>query len=138
VTSLTTNGHEQDARRVGLEHQRVRRRTLGRPGRFVGHVLDATVAYGYRTWQVVPWIAVLTIAGAVVFATRRPTPRADAPAFNALAFSFDLLLPVIDLGQASTHTPHGGARWVAWAVVIAGWVLTSALVAGLTRSFSRA
>ncbi|MET9352594.1 hypothetical protein ABZY14_06160 [Streptomyces sp. NPDC006617] len=43
-------GHDDDARRVLLARQRHRRRTLPRAARVRGHLIDATVGYGYGPW----------------------------------------------------------------------------------------
>jgi hypothetical protein len=44
----------------------------------------------------------------------------------------DVLLPVVDLGQQTAWTPNGVARWFTWASILAGWVLTTAVVAALS------
>ena len=52
--------------------------------------------------------------------------------FNATIYALDLLLPIINLGQQDSWQPTGPALGMYWALIILGWVLTSALVAGLT------
>jgi len=47
------------------------------------------------------------------------------------------LLPVVDLRQQATWIPHGTAQWWAWTSILAGWVLTTAVVAALTGLLKR-
>jgi hypothetical protein len=54
------------------------------------------------------------------------------PAFNPLAYTADVILPIVDLGQKSAWQPQGSALYWSWALTVAGWVLTTAVVAGLT------
>lgn len=63
---------------------------------------------------------------------------AHPPAFHAAAYALDLLLPVIGLGQKSAWQPQGSAvLYWSWALTAAGWILTSAVVAGLTGILKR-
>jgi len=48
-----------------------------------------------------------------------------------------VLLPIIDLGQQDSWQPTGIALYVYWVLIIVGWVLTSAFVAGITGIFKR-
>jgi len=82
---------------------------------------------------------VLLTVGAVVFAvvppsSVDPTHRLQ---FNALAYTLDLLVPVVNLGQESAWAPVGATQWVAYGLVAAGWILVSVIAAGLTRALSR-
>jgi hypothetical protein len=38
---------------------------------------------------------------------------------------------VVDLHQQDSWIPRGVAQWWAWACILAGWVLTTAVVAAL-------
>jgi hypothetical protein len=57
--------------------------------------------------------------------------------FNAFGYTLDLILPVVNLGQQSSWNPQGASQAVAYALVIGGWVLATALVAGITRVLVR-
>jgi hypothetical protein len=57
--------------------------------------------------------------------------------FNAFAYTLDLLLPIINLGQQNTWNPHGIGQVIAYTLIICGWVLAIALVAGITRTLTR-
>jgi hypothetical protein len=129
-------GHDDQARAVLLAKQRARRSTLRRGGRFWGYLLDWTVGYGYRAWLAAVWFALLLAVGTVTFTIARPTPLGppgEVPQFNALVYTFDLLLPLGAFGMRDAWQPVGGTRWLAYALIAAGWMLATALVAGVTR-----
>jgi hypothetical protein len=86
---------------------------------------------------VLPWICSLLVLGGWVFAHNPPTPDRDAPPFNSIVYAADLLLPVIGFGQGDAFTPVGATRFLAWTLMVLGWALTAALVAGLTRIVDR-
>jgi hypothetical protein len=132
-------GRDEDARLVLLTAQRVRRRALGPVGRAWGVLLDVTVGYGYRPWLAGVWLLGLLACGSAYFAAHRPAPlAADAGLhFNPVAYTLDLLVPVVSLGQASDWNPSGGSMAVAYALIISGWILVAALVAGVTRVLNR-
>lgn len=131
-------GHDEDARRVLLHKQRERRATLAPPGRVWGLVQDLLVGYGYRPWLAGLWILVLLAAGTVFFAITPPAAaRADPPDFSAPAYTLDLLLPVVNLGQETAWNPHGPGQTIAYALIVAGWLLATAMIAGITRQLVR-
>ncbi|MGW7530484.1 hypothetical protein [Streptomyces sp. NPDC054783] len=134
-------GQEEAARRVAIAKQRHRRTVLNPVGKLADWLLYLTVGYGYRTWLAAFWLAGLLALGSVVFASAHPhhMTRVDVhgPEFNALAYSLDVLLPVGDLGQKTAWRPDGAAMYYSWAFMAAGWVLTTAVVAGLTGLLKR-
>ncbi|OEJ28492.1 oxidoreductase [Streptomyces agglomeratus] len=133
-------GHDDDARRVLLAKQRHRRSVLGTAGRAWGHLLDAVVGYGYRPWLAGVWIAALTVLGTWVFRAQSPQPvkAGEGPPFNALVYTLDLLIPIGGLGQRSSwYWPEGPAQWLSYTLIAAGWLLTTAVVAGVTRSLNK-
>ena len=67
-------------------------------------------------------------------AARNP---AEAPEHNAALQALDLLLPIIDLGHDGVWRPTGASEYVAAVLVIAGWGLTTAVVASLARVVNR-
>jgi hypothetical protein len=119
------SGQPEAARRVGVAKQ-WRRRSALNP---LNWLLYVTVGYGYRTWLAACWLAVLTVVGTQVFS------RAHAP--HPIGYTLDLLVPIVDLGQRKAFTPQGWALSWSWAFIAAGWMLTTAAVAGLTGIFKR-
>lgn len=69
-------------------------------------------------------------------------PRSDfmegsgAPAFNALLYTVDVLLPFIDLGY-SRWAAGGGAQIVTVVLVVLGWVLATAVIAAFAGVLRR-
>jgi hypothetical protein len=83
--------------------------------------------------------AVLFSLGVIVYRTVPPAPLkpGETPHFNALAYTIDLLLPVVDLGQEHAFNPAGPTQWFSYLLVAAGWVLVSTVAAGIARTLSR-
>lgn len=85
------------------------------------------------------WLLGLLAAGSAWFAVHRPQPLAGQPGphFNPVAYTPDLLVPVLSLGQGNAWNPAGASQAVAYALIVSGWVLVTALVAGVTRVLNR-
>lgn len=134
-------GDEQAARTVAVAKQRRRRAVLNPAGKLANWLLYLTVGYGYRTWLAAVWLAGLFVLGTWIFADAHPhdLARADknAPAFNAFGYTVDILLPIVDLGQQKAWRAEGAAMYWSWVFIAAGWVLTTAVVAGLTGILKR-
>jgi hypothetical protein len=87
------------------------------------------------------WLAGLTALGVRMFSRAyadhlfQATP--NAPAFHTVAYTLDTLLPIMDLGQEKAWIASGWALYWSWALIGAGWILTTAVVAGLTGIFKR-
>jgi hypothetical protein len=132
-------GRDDDARKVAIAKQRRRRDTLNWPGKLWSGLLRWTVGYGYRTWQAGLWLLGLLAVGATVFAWAYPGEMALAkkpgdplPAFQPWIYSLDVLLPVVNLHQEEFWIPQGVARWWAWFSILAGWLLTTVVVAAIS------
>ncbi|MFF3941108.1 oxidoreductase [Streptomyces phaeofaciens] len=135
-----TVGHDDDARRVLLAKQRHRRRALSLAARAWGHLLDATVGYGYRPWLAGVWLLALTLLGTLAFGAHSPTPvkRGEGPPFEPLVYTLDLLIPLGGLGQRTAwYWSIDGLQWLAYLLIAFGWVLTTAVVAGVTRTLQK-
>ncbi|MFI6657209.1 oxidoreductase [Streptomyces sp. NPDC050523] len=134
------SGHEDEARRVLLVRERCRRQTLGPAGRVWGWLLDGVVGYGYRPWLAGIWLALLTVLGSLVFHAHTPVPNkpGESAPFNPFVYTLDLLVPIGGLGQRDAwHWAEAGVQALAYGLTGVGWILTTAVVAGVTRTLSR-
>ncbi|WP_238153675.1 membrane-associated oxidoreductase [Streptomyces xinghaiensis] len=125
-------GDDDAARLVQLAKQRRRRATLTWYGRLWGYVQDAAVGYGFRPLRAAVWLLSLMTIGSIAYGLDHPRPvKADeAPDFNVVFYTLDLLLPVISFGQEAAFAPEGGHQWLSYALIITGWILATAIVAG--------
>ncbi|WP_330440984.1 hypothetical protein OHB44_14380 [Micromonospora sp. NBC_00821] len=136
IAAYRQAGQEHEARVVGYRKQHARAKEVRGISRIWSGILWATVGYGYRTWLASIWLIGLTALGWSIF-----TPIGDSaiaavekpPQFHSLVYSVDLLIPVVSLGQDSTWRFDSGARWVAWGLVLSGWVLTTAVATAIAR-----
>ncbi|MFE1770735.1 membrane-associated oxidoreductase [Streptomyces sp. NPDC059008] len=132
-------GDDDAARLVQLAKARRRRTTLTWYGRLWGYLQDATVGYGFRPMRAAVWLLSLVAIGSIAYGLDHPRPiKADeAPDFNPVFYTLDLLLPVVGFGQEAAFAPHGWHQWLSYVLIITGWILATTIVAGVTRSVSR-
>ncbi|MDX3746222.1 membrane-associated oxidoreductase [Streptomyces sp. AK08-02] len=132
-------GDEAAARRVQLAKLRRHRTTLPWLGRVWGHLQDLTVGYGFRPLRAAVWLLSLLAAGSIAYALHHPQPlKADeAPQFNPVFYTLDLLLPVISFGQEEAFTPVGGYQYLSYVLILTGWILATTVIAGVSRSVTR-
>ncbi|MGW6056967.1 membrane-associated oxidoreductase [Streptomyces sp. NPDC055189] len=139
AAAYRTVGDEAAARTVQLARLRRHRRTLPAYARMWGHLQDVTVGYGFRPMRAAGWLLVLLLAGALAFALHHPPALKsdEAPDFNPVFYTLDLLLPIIGFGQEAAFAPQGWYQWLSYLLVATGWVLVTTVAAGITRSLSR-
>ncbi|MEW1889129.1 oxidoreductase [Streptomyces sp. NBC_00523] len=133
-------GHDDDARRVLLAKQRHRRRTLSPAARAWGYLLDGSIGYGYRPWLAGVWLLALTLLGTLAFAAHPPVPakEGEGAPFQPLVYTLDLLIPIGGLGQRTAwYWADGGLQWLAYLLIALGWVLATAVIAGVTRTLQK-
>ncbi|MEU4503677.1 membrane-associated oxidoreductase [Streptomyces sp. NPDC024089] len=132
-------GDDVDARAVQLAEQRRRRATLPWYAKLWGCVQDATVGYGFRPTRAGGWLLALLLLGSAAYGLHHPPPleHGKGPGFNAPVYTLDLLLPIIDFGQQAAFAPTGLYQWLSYLLIAVGWVLATAVAAGITRALSR-
>ncbi|MFF5183477.1 membrane-associated oxidoreductase [Streptomyces sp. NPDC000345] len=132
-------GDDQAARLVQLAKQRRRRSTLPWYGKVWGHLQDAAVGYGFRPLRAAVWLLSLLAVGSLVYAGHHPPAlkAGEAPRFNPVFYTLDLLLPVISFGQEGAFAPRGGYQTLSYVLIVTGWILATTVVAGVTRTVSR-
>ncbi|WP_022928478.1 hypothetical protein [Patulibacter americanus] len=142
AAAFRRTGHSSEARTVSLFRERDRRRFLPWWHRVVPVLFDATVGYGYRLRYTLGWLAVLVTIGAYVFGQAFDkdqfiAARATVQPFSGLIYTMDRMIPVVSFGMRDSYAPTAGTRYWAVAYAIVGWVLTTAVVAGLTNLIRR-
>ncbi|MGI8334870.1 hypothetical protein ACRYCC_33370 [Actinomadura scrupuli] len=132
-------GDDAASRTVQLARQRRHRRLQPWYARIWGVAQDVTVGYGYRPVRAAAWLLVLLAIGTVAFALHHPPPaeRGKGPDFNPFIYTLNLLLPIVDFGQAKAFNPKGAYQWLSYGFIAAGWILATTIVAGVTRAVSR-
>ncbi|MFF4250243.1 membrane-associated oxidoreductase [Streptomyces sp. NPDC001663] len=132
-------GDDHAARMVQLAKQRRLRSTRAWYGRLWGYVQDATVGYGFRPLRAAVWLLSLLAIGSITYAVHHPhaLKASEAPHFNPVFYTLDLLLPVISFGQEEAFAPDGCYQYLAYALIITGWILATTVVTGVTRTVSR-
>jgi hypothetical protein len=158
-----SSGHEGFARQVAIRREQLRGRQpdLSWGAKVWNRFLDFTVRYGYRPWRALVPLVVFFLAGWFLFALPpaqevmvHPTSNIKGPisatachevypCFSPPIYVLDTLLPIIDLHQESNWVParsRPGGVWyealtlwlIAW-----GWILTTAVVAGIGSLWRR-
>jgi hypothetical protein len=132
-------GDDHAARLVQLAKHRRHRSTLPWYARGWGHLQDATVGYGFRPLRAAGSLLSLPAIGSVAYTLHHPRPlkASETPHLNPVFYALDLLLPVISFGQENAFSPTGWAQWLSYVLIMTGWILATAVVAGVTRSLSR-
>ncbi|MGW2235606.1 membrane-associated oxidoreductase [Streptomyces sp. NPDC001759] len=132
-------GDDYAARLVQLAKQRRLRTTRAWYGRVWGYVQDATVGYGFRPLRAAVWLLSLLAIGSIAYSVHHPRPlkASEAPHFNPVFYTLDLLLPVISFGQEDAFAPAGWYQYLAYGLIITGWILATTVVTGVTRNVSR-
>ncbi|MEV5756584.1 membrane-associated oxidoreductase [Streptomyces tendae] len=132
-------GDDDAARLVQLAKQRRRRRTLPWYGRLWGHLQDIAVGYGFRPLRAGGWLLSLLAVGSVAYGLHHPPALkpTEAPGFDPVFYTLDLLLPVISFGQENAFAPEGWYQTLSYVLIVTGWILATTVITGLTRTVSR-
>ncbi|MFF1557548.1 membrane-associated oxidoreductase [Streptomyces sp. NPDC058279] len=139
AAAYRTAGDEEAARTVHLAKLRRHRGTLPRAARLWGLLQDGTVGYGFRPLRAAGWLLALLVTGSLAYALHHPRPLkpGEAPDFNAVFYTIDLMLPIIGFGQEEAFAPSGWYQWLSYLLIVTGWVLATTTAAGVSRSLRR-
>ncbi|MFE2285841.1 membrane-associated oxidoreductase [Streptomyces sp. NPDC059443] len=139
AAAYRTVGDEAAARAVQLAKLRRHRRTLPRHARLWGLLQDTTVGYGFRPLRAAGWLMALVLTGTIAYQLHPPRPLkvGEAPEFNAVFYTIDLMLPIIGFGQEAAFAPDGWYQWLSYLLIVTGWVLATTTAAGVSRSLQR-
>lgn len=115
----SSTGQPADARQVLYAAERLQRTAKTFPGRVWSSLQDITVGYGYRPARAVLWLLGLLAIGSITYAIAPPAPLnpSNAPHFNPVVYTLDLLLPVVNLGQKYAFNPAGAEQWLSYVLV---------------------
>jgi sRNA-binding regulator protein Hfq len=145
---LRKSGHDVDAKKILIAKNRDKARLtkLTWSEQLWYRAFGRIIAYGYRPWRAL-WIGLmLVLLGWLFFwagyRAQVMTPAKDnaqtSAKFCAFVYSLDVFVPLVDLHQASYWLPNANLmsgrilRYYLWFEIVAGWVLTTLLVVGVT------
>ena len=147
-------GREEDAQEILIASQRdLRDKSRGHlPGqsRAWNWFIDRFVGYGYKLHRPFVILLITGLVGGVIFFLAQhahPTLMISSgtgrvPPFYPIPYSFQLLIPGLDLRETANYLPDASRNgWglalmiLTWLMIIFGWVLATAVVAGITRLF---
>ncbi|MFF2192948.1 membrane-associated oxidoreductase [Streptomyces sp. NPDC058157] len=139
AAAYRTVGDETAARDVQLAKLRRHRHTRPRHARLWGLLQDVTVGYGFRPLRAAGWLLLLVLTGSIAYGLHHPRPlkAGEAPDFNPVFYTIDLLLPIIGFGQEEAFAPSGWYQWLSYLLVVTGWILATTTAAGVSRSLQR-
>jgi len=158
---LRKEGRREDAKKILIAKEEDRRRftEISLLGKLWHGVLGVSIGHGYRPARALWFIVAIILLGSFLFGAGfrgellTPTKKEayvsveggedrrvseEYPKFHAVMYSLDVLVPLVDLHQASywlpnANRPWGGAlrSWL-WFQIVSGWGLTTLLVVSLT------
>lgn len=135
----TRLGQPAEASKVMYARERDQRAAESALNRVWSILQDVTVAYGYHPWRALAWLAALLTVGSILYGLMPPVPLkpGEAPHFNPVIYTLDLLLPIVDMGQQNAFNPSGAEQWFSYVLITAGWILATTVAAGVARVTSR-
>ena len=154
-------GQETEARQVAIARRSDLRRygSLTRTQKLGNWVLDKTIRHGYQPLRAIGLLVAIYAVVLLVFwgaqhhdgvivpakDTKTITPAPTAlhcspayPCFYPAGYAIDVVVPIVNLGQAEHWRPDGHAAWgsaylgVEWVATGFGWAFTTLAVAGYT------
>ncbi|MFF2501847.1 hypothetical protein ACFVTY_00410 [Streptomyces sp. NPDC058067] len=139
ATSYEGAGDERSARTVRHARERHVRRLDRLSGRAWGLLQDLLFGYGYAPRRALVWLLCLAAAGSLWFANHEPRAVGGSGqrAWDPVLYSVDLLIPVASLGYRGSWDPQGVGKAVAVFLVVSGWTLATAVLAGARRVIGR-
>jgi hypothetical protein len=132
-------GHEEAARRILIEKERVRHQDFSPLSR-LGSVISSTLlGYGYLPRRAAYLALAVQAAASAFYAYDVPTAihPGDHVTFYPVLYAADLFVPIVHFGQTDAFQSHGLAAFVAFALPYLGWALGLAIVAGASRTLSK-
>jgi hypothetical protein len=132
-------GHEEAARQILIEKERVRHRGFHRLSRLGSVISSTTLGYGYLPRRAAFIALAVQAAASLFYAADVPTAihPGDHVTFYPVLYAADLFVPIVHFGQTDAFQSHGFAAFVAFVLPYLGWALGLAIVAGASRTLSK-
>ena len=142
---------------IEMENSRLRCGGLGPGLKLWWWMLRATVGYGFRLAQAIPYALHLLVVGVLLarlsykngtmvpteektyqyFASHPLEPRVPAyyPSFRSTLYALDTVVPIVSFGQRDHWRAAEGStvRLGLWALTFFGWLLAGVFAAGLNQ-----
>ncbi|GAA4623550.1 hypothetical protein GCM10023196_020170 [Actinoallomurus vinaceus] len=144
-------GHIDEARRVRREALKRAYDSRGPLFRIMGKIQDLVLGFGYRPARAAAIFLALWLSSSAWYewgagACNRfghawpsicPVQASGHLSWNPFLYTLDLLVPVVDLGYGKAWDPTGISKLLAVTLVIAGWILTTTILASVARALKR-
>lgn len=138
------HGRQRDAETVAMAATNDRNRAAGVPRVILGLPFRAFTGNGYRPVRALWWALGFILVGAVLYNSQfnwtnfaTESSGWDERAMQPVIYSADILLPIVDFGEASryqlTDSAPGWLRWFQWFQIAAGWLIAATLGATIAR-----
>jgi hypothetical protein len=138
AASYRSLGNDEQARTVLLAKQRRRREEVKMPARTWGYLQDIAIGYGYRPACALVWLTLLVALTAAYFTVVPPhATAATRPELPPIIYAFYVVVPLLNIGQSIPYPADSTGQWIIWIAQLAGWILATTVIAGVTRVLSR-
>ncbi|SYZ72746.1 conserved hypothetical protein [Candidatus Zixiibacteriota bacterium] len=138
---LEKGGYAKDAERIRIQKNMdlVKSGKVPLISKLGNYFFRYTICYGYRVWPVFVYMASIIAVGWILFGIAAnekmiASSQAAPPPFSALVYSIDEFIPLVNLHIGENYFPDCGFLYGYLCIhILLGWILTSLLIAGLTR-----
>jgi len=131
AAALSKLGHKDTSKHILYAGKEQERKVARFPENIELWFQRAFIGYGYRIYYSLFWVAGFIAVGAVILRVSHQGPDNKMP--YGIAFSFDLLLPVVKLREYHYKIDlKGWVRYYFYFHKLMGYILASFLIAGLS------
>jgi len=131
AATLSKLGHQDTAKHILYAGKERERELAPFPEKIELWFQRVFIGYGYRVYYSLFWVAGFIVVGAIILRLSRQGPDNKMP--YGIAFSFDMLLPVVKLREYHYKIDlKGWVRYYFYFHKLMGYILASFLIAGLS------
>lgn len=99
---------------------------------------DIVIGYGYRPARALVWLTLLVVLTAAYFTVVPPdASAATRPELPPIIYAFYVVVPLRNIGQSIPYPADSTGQLIIWIAQLAGWILATTVIAGVTRVLSR-